>query len=183
MANGFIIPTNLQLNLGKYPNDGTGDDLYTAFDKIRQTLNLINSQLGVIDGENIGTGQGVYSAKVDNKLQFKKITGVGSVTVTSTSNTISIAAGSNVQSDTAPSLGGNLFLNGKNIIGAGSPGVDGAGGTINDIRSTIWGLDVRSLQNQINALTTNFGNLDLGSNWASTLIDNDLGPFQPIATP
>jgi hypothetical protein len=180
MANGFTIPTDLQLNLGKYPNDGTGDDLYTAFDKIKQTLNLINSQLGVIDGENIGTGQGVYSAKVDNKLQFKKITGTGSVTVTSTSDTISIAAGSNVQSDTAPALGGNLFLNGKNIIGAGSPGVSGAGGTINDIRSTVWGLDIRDLYNQIHSLFTNFADLDLGNNWASTSGNYDLGRFTPL---
>jgi hypothetical protein len=180
MANGFTIPTNLQLNLGKYPNDGTGDDLYTAFDKIRQTLNLINSELGVIDGENIGTGQGVYSAKVDNKLQFKKITGTGSVIVTSTADTISITAGAVVETDTSPSLGGDLFLNGNNIIGAGSPGVSGPD---NDVRATVWGLDVRSLQNQITALTTNFGNLDLGSNWTSTLIDADLGPFQPIAIP
>jgi hypothetical protein len=174
MANGFTIPTDLILNLGKYPNDGTGDDLYTAFDKIRQTFNLINSQLGVIDGENIGTGQGVYSAKVDNKLQFKKITGIGSVTVTSTSDTISIAAGSNVQSDTAPSLGGNLDLNGKNVIGAINEG------DLGDIRATVWGLDVRRLQNEINALSTNFGNLDLGNNWTSTLIDNDLGRFRPV---
>lgn len=180
MANGFTIPTDLILNLGKYPNDGTGDDLYTAFDKIRQTFTLINSQLGVIDGENIGTGQGVYSAKVDNKLQFKKITGVGSVTVTSTSNTISIAAGSNVQSDTAPSLGGNLFLNGHNIIGAGSPGVDDSGG-INDIQATVWDIDVRILSNQLyTLLNAPPEELDLGANWASSPSNYDFGGFSLI---
>jgi hypothetical protein len=170
MANGFTIPTDLQLNLGKYPNDGTGDDLYTAFDKIKQTLNLINSQLGVIDGENIGTGQGVYSAKVDNKLQFKKITGTGSVTVTSTSNTISIAGGASVQSDTSPTLGGDLFLNEKNVIGAVNAGDPG------DIRATVWGFDIRTLNNQIQTiLDVNFG--DFGTFTAPTTSTFDLGSF------
>jgi hypothetical protein len=178
MANGFTIPNELKLNLGKYPNDGTGDDLYTAFDKIRQTLDLINSELGVIDGENIGaTGQGVYSAKVDNKLQFKKIAGTGSVTVTSTADTISISAGSVVETDTSPSLGGDLFLNGHNIIGAGSPGVDGPN---NDVKATVWGLDIRELYNQVHSLFTNFADLDLGNNWASTSGSYDLGRFTPL---
>jgi hypothetical protein len=179
MANGFTIPNELKLNLGKYPNDGTGDDLYTAFDKIRQTLDLINSELGVIDGENIGTGVGLVAepSKVDNKIQFKSITGTGSVVVTSTDNTISITAGSVVETDTSPSLGGDLFLNGHNIIGAGSPGVDGPN---NDVKATVWGLDIRELYNQVHSLFTNFADLDLGNNWASTSGSYDLGRFTPL---
>ena len=38
MANGFTIPTNLILNIGTYANDGTGDDIRTAFQKIKDTL-------------------------------------------------------------------------------------------------------------------------------------------------
>ena len=72
MANGFTIPDNLVLNLGKYPNDGTGDDLYTAFTKVKQTFDLINSELGVSSAENIGNGEGIFTEKVDNKLQLKK---------------------------------------------------------------------------------------------------------------
>ena len=177
MANGFTIPTDLILNLGKYPNDGTGDDLYTAFDKIRQTFNLINSQLGVIDGENIGTGVGLVASpsKVDNKIQFKSITGTGSVTVTSTSDTISIAAGSNVQSDTAPSLGGNLDLNGQNVLGTGTPGTSG------DVRATVWDIDVRVLNNQIyTLLNAPPEELDLGANWAGSPSNYDFGGFGPI---
>lgn len=175
MANGFTIPTNLVLNLGKYPNDGTGDDLYTAFDKIRQTFTLINSELGVIDGENIGTGQSVYASKVDNKLQFKKIAGTGSVIVTSTADTISITAGSVVETDTSPSLGGDLDLNGRNVLGTGTPGTTG------DVRATVWDIDVRVLNNQIyTLLNAPPEELDLGANWASSPSDYDFGGFSPV---
>ena len=69
MANGFTIPTNLVLNIGTYANDGTGDDIRTAFQKIKSTFTLINTNLGVTTGENIGaSGQGIFSEKVDNKL-------------------------------------------------------------------------------------------------------------------
>ena len=97
MANGFTIPPELVLNVGAYANDGTGDDIRTAFQKIKSTFTLINTNLGVTTGENIGTtGQGIFSAKVDNKLQFKKITGTNGIVVTSTTNTVNIAATNSV---------------------------------------------------------------------------------------
>jgi hypothetical protein len=175
MANGFTIPTDLLLNLGKYPNDGTGDDLYTAFDKIRQTFTLINSQLGVIDGENIGTGTGLYVSKVDNKLQFKTISGTGSVIVTSTADNISITAGSVVETDTSPSLGGDLDLSGNNVLGTGTPGTTG------DVRATVWNIDVRDLSNQLyTLLNAPPEELDLGANWASSSSNYDFGGFSLI---
>lgn len=175
MANGFTIPDNLVLNLGKYPNDGTGDDLYTAFTKIKDTFTLVNSELGVIDGENIGTGQGVYSEKVNNKLQFKKIAGSGGVSVTSTADTINISAGAIVESDPSPSLGGDLDLNGRDILGTGTPGTSG------NVQATVWDIDIRVLNNQIyTLLNAPPEELDLGADWAGSPSNYDFGGFGPV---
>lgn len=175
MANGFTIPTDKVLNLGKYPNDGTGDDLYTAFNKIKYTFDLINSTFtDGVGGQNIGTlGVGIFSATVDNKLQFKKLTGSSGITITSLTDTIDIAGLANVQGDTSPDLGGNLNLNGFNVIGAGNSGVTG------DVRATVWGLDVRTLNDQIQTLysNTNLADLDLGSFASPNSSVWDLGTF------
>lgn len=159
MANGFTIPDNLKINLGKYPNDGTGDDLYTAFDKIVKTFDLINGELGVASAENIGTGVGIFAEKVDNNLQLKTLTGSSGVTITSTDTTVNIAALANVEGDTAPNLGGNLNLNGFNVVGDGSPGATG------DVRATVWGIDMRTINDQVQTLysNTNLAELDLGT--------------------
>jgi len=168
MSNGFTIPSDLVLNLGTYANDGTGDDIRTAFQKIKSTFTLINTELGVITGENIGSsGQGIFSGKVDNKLQFKKITGTNGVTITSTANTVNISALGSVQADTNPRLGGNLNMGGFNINNGG------------DVQSTVYGIDIRTVNNllQLLATTNNYVDLDLGSFTNPNTSQFDLGTF------
>lgn len=168
MANGFTIPPELVLNVGAYANDGTGDDIRTAFQKIKSTFTLINTNLGVTTGENIGTtGQGIFSAKVDNKLQFKKITGTNGIVVTSTTNTVNIAATNSVELDVSPRLGGNLNLNNHDIVGVG------------DVQTTVYGLDIRAMNALLQLLnsTNNYVDLDLGSFTNPNQSQFDLGTF------
>jgi hypothetical protein len=174
MANGFTIPTDKVLNLGKYPNDGTGDDLYTAFNKIKYTFGLINTTFtDGVGGQNIGEGEYVFAGHVDNKLQFKSITGSNGVTVTSTEDTVNISAAAALESDTSPSLGGNLDLNGRNILGTGTPGTSG------DIRATVFGRDVNALYIQVQTLLNTPGqDVDLGANWASSEAPYDFGTWE-----
>lgn len=168
MANGFTIPDDYVLKLGKYPNDGTGDDLYTAFTKIKQTFDLINGELGVSSAENIsGPGEGLFSAKVNNNLQFKKITGSNGVVITSTDTNVDISALANIQGDTNPSLGGNLNLNGHTIYGTG------------DVQATVFGINVSDLNAQVQTLVNapNFADIDLGTFISPTGGTYDLGAF------
>lgn len=168
MANGFTIPPELVLNVGAYANDGTGDDIRTAFQKIKSTFTLINTNLGVTTGENIGTtGQGIFSAKVDNKLQFKKITGTNGIVVSSTATTVNLAATNSVELDVSPRLGGNLNLNTHNIIGVG------------DVQTTVYGLDIRAINALLQLLnsTNNYVDLDLGSFTNPNQSQFDLGTF------
>jgi hypothetical protein len=168
MANGFTIPTDLVLNIGTYANDGTGDDIRTAFQKIKSTFTLINTNLGVTTGENIGaSGQGIFSEKVDNKLQFKKITGTSGIVVSSTATTVNIAATNSVELDVSPRLGGNLNLNTHDIIGTG------------DVQTTVYGLDIRVMNALLQLLnsTNNYVDLDLGSFTNPNQSQFDLGTF------
>lgn len=168
MANGFTIPPELVLNVGAYANDGTGDDIRTAFQKIKSTFTLINTNLGVTTGENIGTtGQGIFSAKVDNKLQFKKITGTNGIVVSSTATTVNLAATNSVELDVSPRLGGNLNLNNHDIVGVG------------DVQTTVYGLDIRAMNALLQLLnsTNNYVDLDLGSFTNPNQSQFDLGTF------
>jgi hypothetical protein len=136
------------INLGSYPNDGTGDDIRTAFTKVTANFTDLYSKVSGINGQNIGTTQqqsngGIFSADVNGVLNFKSVTGSNGITVTSTATTVDIQAPPQVTSlltDTGPQLGGNLNLNGHTVTGSG------------DIQTTVWGLDVRSINNQVRAL-------------------------------
>jgi len=169
MANGFTIPTNLILNIGTYANDGTGDDIRTAFQKIKDTFTLINSELGVVNGANQGSGAGLVASpsKVDNILQFKSITGTNGIVVSSTATTVNIAATNSVELDVSPRLGGNLNLNGHDIVGVG------------DVQTTVYGLDIRAMNALLQLLnsTNNYVDLDLGSFTNPNQSQFDLGTF------
>jgi hypothetical protein len=170
MANGFIIPDELKLYVGKYPNDGTGDDLYTAFTKVKATFELINAELGVSNAANIGAGTGLFSVKEDNILKFKTLNQGSGITITNNATSVTINSVVTVATDTAPTLGGSLNLNGYSVIGEGSPGAHG------DVKATIWGFDVRELNNQIQtAINANFA--DFGTFTAPTSSTQDLGTF------
>ena len=136
------------INLGIYANDGTGDDLRTAFTKVKANFTDLYTQLAAINGQNLGTSLqqsngGIFSADVNGVMNFKSITGGNGIVVTSTATTVNIQAPAQITSlltDTAPQLGGNLNLNGHIVTGTG------------DIETTVWGLDLRSINNQVRAL-------------------------------
>ncbi len=61
------------INIGNKVNDGLGDDLRTAFQKVNANFSDLNSQL-TITASNVGaTGVGVYKEKVGTELTFKKL--------------------------------------------------------------------------------------------------------------
>ena len=166
----MAIPSNLELNLGAYPNDGTGDDLYTAFKKVKDTFALLDSELGINDAQSMGTvGQSIIAnpSTLNNLLQLKKIHGLGGTGVTSNDTTIFIQALGAVEEDLAPRLGGNFDLNGKQLTGGGN------------LQGTVWGLDVRTINDQLNTLlqSADFGNADLGTFTQPLGGQFDLGTF------
>ncbi len=61
------------INIGNIVNDGLGDDLRTAFQKVNANFSDLNSTL-TITASNIGvTGSNVFKQKINNNLEFKSL--------------------------------------------------------------------------------------------------------------
>lgn len=69
------------INIGNQVNDGLGDDLRTAFQKVNGNFAELGAQLS-ITATNIGTtGSGVFKEKVGADLRFKKLKGSANIGV------------------------------------------------------------------------------------------------------
>jgi hypothetical protein len=150
---------------GAYANDGTGDDLRTAFKKTNDNFTALLSGLTITSASNLGTGEGIYSNTVDTELQLKSIksnAGAYGILVSSDSTSITVTGLRAIQGDTSPTLGGNLNLNTHNIVGTG------------DVQTSVYGIDVRDLNMQVQAL---YGDLDLGTFENPYVGGIDLGVF------
>lgn len=65
-----------EINLGSVVNDGTGDDLRTAFEKVKTNFEfLYNNGYAPVSAENIGaSGLGIFKQKNnDNNLELRKL--------------------------------------------------------------------------------------------------------------
>jgi hypothetical protein len=143
-----------RIEIGGYANDGTGDDLRTAFNKVNANFTLLDSDAQVNDGVNLGAGVAVLKSKIGTILQFKSLTSTDtSVTLTATDNTVNLKANTRLIEDITPALGGNLNLNNQDIVGPG------------DVKTSVYGVDVVALNALVALLIESNNNIavDLGS--------------------
>lgn len=62
------------INIGQFVNDGTGDDIRTAFSKINANFDELDLQGGQANTiSNIGTGKGIYKEKIGVDLRLKSL--------------------------------------------------------------------------------------------------------------
>lgn len=216
------------INIGQYVNDGTGDDLRTAFVKINanfEELDLQGGQANTI--HNVGTGVGLYKEKIGVDLRLKTLiagpgitltNNVNDITITNSankfvtfnSNTGTLTASSTTQAvnilgangistsivgntltitgstdqlinDTSPQLGGDLDLNGFNLIGGVGTVItvdNFYGNFTGNLTGTVYGIDVREIEDQI---SFDFGaiNFQLTSpiQYFLAITDIDMGSF------
>ncbi len=140
------------INIGTYANDGTGDDLRTAFEKVNANFTVLDAEAAISEGANLGTGAGIFASKNSATLEFKSLTSTdGTVTITPSSTSIDLKSSPNIVDDTTPQLGGNLDLNDHHVYGG-------------DVQTTVYGYDVPAIFGLFSMLlNTNQINLDLGS--------------------
>lgn len=84
------------VNIGTNPNDGTGDDLRSAFLKVNDNFQFLASVGGETnDGSNLGGGSGqVYAGKTNETLNFRTIAGdiSSGITVNQSGSVITISS-------------------------------------------------------------------------------------------
>jgi len=79
------------INLGTYANDGTGDDLRSAFTKVNDNFDYIDT-FAVISGTNLGAGAPVFKTATGGASQFRTIAAGTNLTVSYDGNVITVAA-------------------------------------------------------------------------------------------
>jgi hypothetical protein len=82
------------INIGNVVNDGLGDDLRSAFQKVNANFSSLDAELSVT-GKNIPetvNGEGIFKQKNGLNLEFKKlIAGNNKILLSSTSDTVVIS--------------------------------------------------------------------------------------------
>ena len=80
------------INLGNVVNDGLGDDLRTAFQKVNANFTELSAQLSVT-GSNVGeVGAGVYRQNIGGTLEFRKLVAGTKILIDENTDNITIAS-------------------------------------------------------------------------------------------
>ena len=141
------------INLGNYANDGTGDDLRTAFTKVNENFAFVGTTAALTNGTNLGTGVRIFKQRnaTDPLLEFRTLTSTdNSVEITFTAEEVNLKNKSTLANDPTPTLGANLNLSTYHVYGG-------------DVQTTVFGIDLRvstalvELMFASNSVTIDFG--------------------------
>jgi hypothetical protein len=101
------------INLGNVANDGSGETLRSAMQKINDNFTYITNNISD-DTEvvNLGTtGEGLFYQETNNQLQFKKIAAGLNITLTADNEKITIATPSTLTANLTGNVTGNVTGN------------------------------------------------------------------------
>jgi len=143
------------INIGNVVNDGLGDDLRTAFQKVNANFTELSQQLTVTATNTGVTGAAVFKEKVGADLRFRRIVNGSKIVVTELDNSIRI---SNEQPDAFTRVEAD-----SNFIIADQFGHIGIGGSEN-------------IQTSANPQTKTI-TIDTKLNFSKILTDLDFGPI------
>jgi hypothetical protein len=76
------------INIGNQVNDGLGDDLRTAFQKVNANFSDLSTQLTITAVNINDTGVGVFKEKVGAEMRFKKLVSGTKMLLTDTDTSI-----------------------------------------------------------------------------------------------
>ncbi len=105
------------INLGNLANDGTGDDLRTAFEKVNNNFATLEIAASDITGAtNLGVaGATVFKETVNRELKFRRILGQDGINVNESSTAITISATPIPSTIISGDSGSLLYLPGDTI--------------------------------------------------------------------
>jgi len=80
------------INIGNQVNDGLGDDLRSAFQKVNANFTELSASLTVTAGNAAGNaGQGIFKEKVGNELSFRNLISGEGILLTGFTDSIRIS--------------------------------------------------------------------------------------------
>lgn len=105
------------INLGSVANDGSGDDLREAFEKVIFNFAELDARTPeATTAVNLGGGQGIFANKNNDELQFKSLVGGANVTLSSNSNTITLDVNAGVTQFVIAADNGSLVVTENSTI-------------------------------------------------------------------
>ena len=104
-----------QVNLGTYANDGTGDDLRTAFTKVNSNFAELDN-LTIVGGTNLGAGSPVFASVVadsgtGSKLSFRSLVAGTNIAISNDSTTITVTTTGTITANLTGNVTGNVTGN------------------------------------------------------------------------
>lgn len=80
------------IDIGSIANDGTGDDLRTAFEKVNENFVELETSIDASTvASNLGNGVGVFKQKTVNTLEFKTLAVDDKLVIAADGNTITVS--------------------------------------------------------------------------------------------
>ncbi len=78
------------INIGNQVNDGLGDDLRTAFQKVNANFSSLAEELTITVGDATSSGESLFKQKTGATLEFKTLSAGSKISLNSTTDTITI---------------------------------------------------------------------------------------------
>jgi len=130
------------INIGNLVNDGLGDDLRTAFQKVNANFADLNDEL-TLTLSSVGNGEIVYKEKSNSSLVFKSLRGGTGIQVSTISDTLVVANTRSVPFEKIDTDSGSILsASYQNITLQGTQSPTSETGT-KDIEETASGTSVR----------------------------------------
>ena len=175
------------INLGNVVNDGLGDDLRTAFQKVNANFSALNSELTIDIVPASGSGTSLFKEKNGSQLVFKNLISGNKILIDDAGDSVII---NNTAPDAFISIetnSGTMLASTHQAIGFGGAPADGSVTSRSDIQVSAFGstISFRTTIPVTDILTSyDFGKIDgVFNNSIQTLYAASNMDFGTIALP
>ena len=180
------------INIGNIVNDGLGDDLRTAFQKVNANFATLNNDL-TITASNLGTvGESVFKQKNGLNLEFKKLVAGNKIAITSSPDSLLITSTVGTSFTRIETQNGIISADSHEFITIqGDPDITVTAAndiitinTVQDLNQILQVLDFGPFDGQYTSIVqmnTAASNIDFGTFTNPGSISFDLGTFSGIS--
>jgi len=151
------------INIGNQVNDGSGDDLRTAFQKVNANFSDLGTQLTITGANMGGVGVGIFKQKTGSTLEFKSLISGSKISVDEFTDTIRIRS-------TAPDAFTQIDTNAGTVLASTFPAITLQGGEDIDVTTLGSTITVNNVIPVTHTLTTfDFGYITGGFDYTTQL--------------